>query len=47
MITHPYKYIHIQLTPTSIFEMLSRLDLEIYKVSHQEHSIVDGDVVFH
>jgi hypothetical protein len=30
----------------SIFERLSRLDLKIYEVSHQECLAVDGDVVF-
>jgi hypothetical protein len=31
----------------SIFERLSRLDFEIYKISHQEHLIVDRDVTSH
>jgi hypothetical protein len=31
----------------SIFERLSRLDFEIYKISHQEHLIVDRDVISH
>jgi hypothetical protein len=30
----------------SIFERLSRLDLEIHEVSHQECLVINGDVVF-
>jgi hypothetical protein len=30
--------------PISIFEGLSRLNLEIYKIGHQERLAVDGDV---
>jgi hypothetical protein len=31
-------------TPITIFEGLNRLNLEIYKVGHQERLAVDGDV---
>jgi hypothetical protein len=31
----------------NISERLSRLDLEIHEVSHQERLTVNGDVVFH
>jgi hypothetical protein len=31
----------------SISERLSRLDLEIHEVGHQEHLVIDGDVASH
>jgi hypothetical protein len=31
----------------STFERLSRLDLKIHEVGHQECLAVDGDVIFH
>jgi hypothetical protein len=31
-------------TPMSTFERLSRLDIEIHEVGHQERIAVDGDV---
>jgi hypothetical protein len=43
--THPYEYMHAHITPMSTSERLSRLDLEIHEVGHQEHLDVDGDVV--
>jgi hypothetical protein len=39
MNTHP--------TSMSISERLSRLDLEIYEVGHQERLTVDGNVASH
>jgi hypothetical protein len=38
---------HVQLTPMNTFERLSRLDLEIHKVDHQERLAVDRDVASH
>jgi hypothetical protein len=38
-------YVHYTLMST--FERLSRLDLEIHEVNHQERLIVDGDVASH
>jgi hypothetical protein len=38
------KHTDVHSTPMRIFERLSRLDLEIYKVDHQERLTVDGDV---
>jgi fucokinase len=45
--THPYEHMHAHITPMSTSERLSRFDLEIHEVGHQEHLDVDGDVVFH
>jgi hypothetical protein len=38
---------YAHLTSISTFERLSHLDFEIHKVDHQEHIVVDGDVVSH
>jgi hypothetical protein len=38
--THPYECTHAHPTPMSTFVRLSRLDLEIYEVDHQEHITV-------
>jgi hypothetical protein len=46
MITHLYEHMYAHLIFISIFKILSRLDLKIHKVSHQERLTVDGDVVF-
>jgi hypothetical protein len=43
-ITHPYEHAYAYSTPMSTSEKLSRLDLEIHEVGHQEHFVVDGDV---
>jgi hypothetical protein len=43
MSTHPYEHTHAHLTSMSTSERLSRLDLEIHEVGHQEHIAVDGD----
>jgi hypothetical protein len=45
MSTQLYKYTHPISMSTS--ERLSELDLEIYKVGHQERLTVDRDVVSH
>jgi hypothetical protein len=47
MSTHPYKYTYTHPTPISISKRLSRLDLEIHEVGHQERLAIDGDVVSH
>jgi hypothetical protein len=31
----------------STYERLSRLDLEIHEISHQEYLAIDGDIVSH
>jgi hypothetical protein len=38
---------HVYPTHMSTFERLSRLDLEIYEVGHQECIAVDDDVTSH
>jgi hypothetical protein len=45
--TYSYEHTHIQPTPMSTFKSLSRLDLEIHEVGHQERLAVDGDVASH
>jgi hypothetical protein len=42
-----YEYTHTHPTPMSTFERLSRLDLEINKVDHQECLTIDRDVAYH
>jgi hypothetical protein len=44
---HPYEYIHVHPIPIGISERLSRLDLEIHEVGHQERLAIDGDVASH
>jgi hypothetical protein len=44
---HSYKYTYAHPTSTSISEKLSRLDLEIHEVGHQEHLTVDRDIASH
>jgi hypothetical protein len=34
--THPYEHMHTHPTPMSTIKRLSRLDLEIHEVGHQE-----------
>jgi hypothetical protein len=44
----PYEHMHVHPTPMSTFEILmSRLDLEIHEVGHQECFAVNRDVVSH
>jgi hypothetical protein len=40
-----YTYAHYSYM--SIFERLSRIDLEIHEVDHQERLIIDEDVASH
>jgi hypothetical protein len=47
MSTHPYEHTHVHPTPMSTSERLRQLDLEIHKVSHQEHIAVDRDIASH
>jgi hypothetical protein len=42
MSTHRYEHTHAHPTPMSTSERLSRLDLEIHEVGHQERLTVDG-----
>jgi hypothetical protein len=42
-----YEYTHAHHTLISTSERLSRLDLEIHEVGHQECLAVDGDVTSH
>jgi hypothetical protein len=43
----PYEHSYAHFTYMSTFERLSRLDLKIHEVNHQERLTVDGDVTFH
>jgi hypothetical protein len=45
MITHPYKYTYSHHISMSTSERVSRLDIEIHKVDHQERIVVNRDVV--
>jgi hypothetical protein len=45
--THPYEHTHAHPTPMTTSEKLSRLDLEIHEVGHQERLAVEGDVASH
>jgi hypothetical protein len=47
MSTYPYEYMYVQAIPISTSERLSRLDLEIHEVGHQERIAVDEDAVSH
>jgi hypothetical protein len=47
MSTHPYEHTHTHSTSVSTSERLSRLDIEIHKIGHQERITVDGDVASH
>jgi hypothetical protein len=42
-----YKYIYVYHIFMSTSERLSRFDLKIYDVSHQERIAVDGDITSH
>jgi hypothetical protein len=46
MSTHPYEHTYAHPTPM-VSERLSRLDLEIHEIGHQERLAVDGDVASH
>jgi hypothetical protein len=45
MNTHLYKHTRTYFTSMSIFERLSRLDLEIHEFSHQKQLTVNEHVV--
>jgi hypothetical protein len=47
MSTHIYKHTHVRSTSMSTSERLSRLDLEIHEVGHQERLTIDEDVTSH
>jgi hypothetical protein len=47
MNTYPYEHTHTHPTPMSTSKRLSRFDLEIHDVGHQERFIVDGDIASH
>jgi hypothetical protein len=47
MSTHIYEYTYAHHIPMSTSERLSRIDLEIHKVGHQERLTVDGNVASH
>jgi hypothetical protein len=47
IITHSYKYMHAHPTSTSTSERLSRLDLEIHEVGHQEHIVPTERIISH
>jgi hypothetical protein len=47
MSTHSYEHTYTHHTLMSNSERLSRFDLEIHKVDHQECFTVDGDIVSH
>jgi hypothetical protein len=45
--THLYEHTHAHPTSMSTSKRLSRLDLEINEVGHQERLTVNGDVTSH
>jgi hypothetical protein len=45
MITYPYEYMYVHLTSINTFIRLTRLDLKIHEVGHQECLAVDGDII--
>jgi hypothetical protein len=42
MSNYPYEYMHAHPIPINTSERLSRLDLEIHKVGHQERLAING-----
>jgi hypothetical protein len=44
---HSYEHMYVHPTPMSISERLSRFDLEIHEVGHQECFTVDRKVTSH
>jgi hypothetical protein len=44
MSIHPYEHMHTYSIPMSTSKRLSQLDIEIYKVGHQDHLAVDRNV---
>jgi hypothetical protein len=47
MSTHPYEHRHVHPTLMSTFKRLSRLDLKIYEVGHQDRIAINEDVASH
>jgi hypothetical protein len=47
MIIHLYEYMYAHSISISTFKRLSRFDLEIHKVGHQEHIAIDNDIGSH
>jgi hypothetical protein len=47
MITHIYEYTYVYPISISIFKRLSRFDVKIHKVDHQNRLAIDGDVASH
>jgi hypothetical protein len=47
MSTHPYEHMYAHPTLINTSKRLSRLDLEIYEVGHQDYFIIDRDVASH
>jgi hypothetical protein len=45
--THPYEHTHVHSISMITSKRLSRLDLEIYGVGHQDRLAIDGDVASH
>jgi hypothetical protein len=47
MMNQFYEYIYTHINFMSISERLSRIDLEIHEVGHQERLAVDENIVSH
>jgi hypothetical protein len=47
MSTHSCEHAYTHFTPMSTLERLSRLNLEIHEVGHEERLAVDGDIASH
>jgi hypothetical protein len=47
MSTYTYEHVYTHPIPMSISEKLSRLNLKIHEVGHQECIAVDGGIVSH
>jgi hypothetical protein len=47
MSIHPYEHTHVHSTLMSTSERLSRFDIEIHEVGHQERLVIDGDAASH
>jgi hypothetical protein len=47
MATHHYEHMYAHSTPMSTSKRLSRLNLDIHEVDHQECLTVDRDITSH
>jgi hypothetical protein len=47
MTTQLYEHTHAHFTHMSTPDKVSRLDLEIHEVGHQQRFAVDGDIASH